>query len=245
MLLDYGIGKQPAFWHVLETKPPMYARIYLILGGKTVYQAGNHTRTLKQGWLYIFPEHSTYELTTDPLDPIECMYLHLDLRTANLSNLIAVSISDDPEIAHLMCSIQDAVEAEYPASYLEMLAQALESLCLIKHLFESVDSDTTRYIEALRSVYRTDTPLREVASDFGYSTEYFIRIFKDKLGVSPHQYVISLRMSDAVRMLSRGASLDEIASTIGYTDGHSFANAFRRYYGISPGVYREHYAGSV
>ncbi len=245
MLLDYGIGKQPASWHVLEAKAPMYARVYYILGGKTVYTYNSCTKVLKKGFLYIFPSHCPYEMTTDPSDPIECLYLHLDLHTADLSHLVAVPTENDLQLSHLLRVIQDAIEAEYPASYLETLVHSFEALCLLKNLFATVDADTSRCIEALRNSYRTDLPLNQIAASLGYSTEYFIRMFKKKLGVSPHQYAISLRMSDAVRMLAKGAGLEEIAAVTGYTDGHSFANAFRRYYGISPGVYRKHYAGSV
>ena len=52
-------------------------------------------------------------------------------------------------------------------------------------------------------------------------------------------------MQDAVRLLTRDIGLDELAQKVGYADGHSFAGAFRRYYGISPTAYRRLYAGYV
>lgn len=245
MLLFYGIEKLTGSWHVLETKAPMFARVYYIMGGTTRYTDSHFTHTLKKDWLYIFPSHAPYEMTTDPDDPLECMYLHLDIHTADLSRLIAVPVEAEPELRHLLALMCDAIAAAYPPSYLELLAQSFEALCLIKQLFQSVDADTGRYIKALRETYTTNIPLDDISASLGYSTEYFIRIFQKKLGVSPHQYVISLRMSDAVRMLIKGKTLDEIAESIGYSDGHSFSNAFRRYYGISPSEYRKNYAGYV
>ncbi len=245
MLLDYGIGKMKSSWHVLETKAPMYARVYYILGGKTTYCSGKFTQKLKQGWLYIFPAHTPYEMVTDPENTLECMYLHLDLHTVDLSRLISVPVQQDVQLCHLLQVLQDAVEADYPAAYIEVLVQGFEKLCLLKQLFCAVDAETGRYIRAIRDTYRTDFPVRDIAAAMGYSTEYFIRMFKKKLGVSPHQYAISLRMSDAVRMLAGPATLEQIADATGYADGQTFSNAFRRYYGISPSVYREHYAGSV
>jgi len=245
MLLLAGKGKQPSDWHVLETKPPLYTRAYLILGGKTVYHAGGAARPLLPGWLYIFPAHIPYELTTDPEDPIECMHMHLDLRGANLSRLIAIDLSADRQIANLMRVIEDGVDAACPPGYMEQLALAFEELCLARGFFETMDACTGQYIDALREVYRTDANLESIAAQFGYSPEHFIRIFKKRVGVSPHQYIVSLRMSDAVRMLAATSSLDEIAAAVGYADGRSFSNAFRRYYGVSPSLYREHYAGHV
>lgn len=245
MLLTVGKGKQRTDWHVLETKPPLSTRAYLILGGRTVYHAGGATRPLLPGWLYIFPAHIPYEITTDPADPIECLYLHLDLRGANLSRLTAIDLAADRQIANLMRVIEDGVDAACPPGYMEQLALAFEELCLARGFFETLDARTGQYIDALRGVYRTDAGLEAIAAQFGYSPEHFIRIFKSRVGVSPHQYIVSLRMSDAVRMLAGSASLDEIAAAVGYADGRSFSNAFRRYYGVSPGTYREHYAGHV
>ena len=245
MLLDYGIGRMSSSWHVLETKAPMYARVYYIFGGNTRYQSGLVSQTLEPGWLYIFPSHTPYEMTTDPDDPLNCMYLHLDLHTADLSRLVSINAEKDTEMRHLLQVLRDAVTAEYPAGYLELLARAFERLCLLKKLFTTVDEETGRYIQAIRKTYRTDLPLKDIAASLGYSTEYFIRVFKKKLGVSPHQYAISLRMSDAVRMLAGTATLEQIAQTTGYADSQTFSNAFRRYYGISPSSYREHYAGCV
>ena len=245
MLIYYGIGRQPGKWHVRETKAPMYARVYYILGGKTLYRDERGERALQPGNLYIFPPHIPYEMTTDPDDPIECLWLHLDLRSDNLTRLISISLDHEKEIAHLIQAIRDAAENRYPADYLEKLSDALEQLFVLRDYIRMPDESTGQYIEALRAAYRTNARLDEIAAQFGYSTEHFIRLFKRCVGVSPHQYIISLRMSDAVRMLAGDASLDEIGEAIGYEDGHSFSNAFRRYYGISPGSYRTLYAGYV
>lgn len=243
MLLEYGIGRQSPDWHVTETKAPMYARVYSILGGRTVFHMNGMQRVLEPDWLYIFPIHAPYQMTTDPLDPIHCLYMHLDLRTANLSRLIAVPLQEETEIRHLVQAISDGVCSGLPAGYLEKLALAFGELCVLRGLFETLDETTAGYVNALREAYRTDVPLSRIAAQFGYTTEHFIRIFKKKMGVSPHQYIVSLRMSDAVRMLAGSAPLDEIGEAVGYSDGRSFSCAFRRYYGISPGVYRTQYAG--
>ena len=243
MLLQSGMGRQPANWHVLENKAPMYARVYWVTGGKTDYRSGNCRIKLRKNHLYIFPVYAPYEMTTDPSDPLDCLYLHLDVHSISLSRPVAVDLTADPELTHYLQVLSDAIRGELPADYLETLARGFEKLCLHKHLFEAPDSQTRRYIDLMRQTYRSDLPVAELAASMGYSTEYFIRTFKKHLGVSPHQYAISLRMSDAVRMLTTQSSLEEIAHAIGYADDHSFSNAFRRYYGISPGTYRRHYSG--
>lgn len=245
MLLNCGFGKQPPQWHVLETKAPMYARVYLVQGGTTVYQSETFCQKLQRNWLYIFPSFVPYEMTTSPEDPLECLFMHLDLHTISLTRPVAVDLEQDRELEHYFQVIFDGIRAGYPAGYLEQLAKGFEMLCVAKGLFELPDRQTGLYLDVMRKTYRTDTTVQQIADSLGYSKEYFIRNFKKHLGVSPHQYAISLRMSDAVRMLSGDMTLEAIAHTVGYVDDHSFSNAFRQYYGISPGTYRKHYAGSI
>ena len=243
MLLSFGTGRQPSDWHVKESRPPMYTRIYWIFGGKTRYRSEGQSLMLQKSRLYLFPAHAPYELTTDPADPVCCLHLHLDLPAADLTRMISVSPENNPELFRLLAVIQDAAERQYPAFYPEQLAKSLAALCQIRGFWKPADPETLLLAEKIRSTYRSGCPVREIAASLGYSTEYFIRLFKKKLGVSPHRYAVRLRMSDAARMLAADASLDQIAAATGYADGHSLAGAFRRYYGISPREYREHYAG--
>ena len=242
MLLAKGIGKQSEKWHITEKKAPMYARIYSVLGGDTMYRSENFTQVLRKNWLYIFPACIPYEMITNPNDPLKCMFLHLDIQTLSLSRPIAVNLNADFEMNHYIQVIYDAIERGYPDQYLEALTCGFQQLCVAKHLFELPDAQTSCYMELLQKNYCSDMSVAEMAASVGYSTEYFIRSFKKRLGVSPHQYAIGLRMNDAACRLRGDASLTEIAEAVGYADDQSFSKAFRHYYGMSPGAYRRQYA---
>lgn len=241
MLISYGMGVQLATWHVLEKTPPMYARMYYILGGETVYHQGGISQSLQKGHVYIFPIYTPYEITTNPLAPINCLFLHLDIPNSNLRHLINIALDNDVQMSHLFQAFIDGVTTGSPFRYMEQLTNAFETLCLSRSLFTQLDSRAGSYLNAIREIYRSNTGLEAAAATLGYSTGHFNRCFKEQFGVPPHQYIISLRMSDAIRMLATDVPLDVIGSTIGYADGRSFANAFRSYYGISPSVYRNHY----
>lgn len=245
MLLTYGMGINPADWHVLEKKPPMYARVYDILGGETVYYGNGRTIPLQKGHLYIFPIYEPYEMTTNPENPIHCLHLHLDILNSNLRNIIDIPLDNDPQMANLMQAFADGIAASSPFLYLEHLSIAFETLCLSRGLFARLDACADNYLRVIRTIYRSNTTLESAAGLLGYSTGHFNRCFKAKFGVSPHQYIISLRMSDAIRMLASNMPLDTIGCAVGYADGQSFSNAFRKYYGISPSDYRKNYAGNA
>jgi len=243
VLLAYGMGVQRSDWHVFEDKPPMYARVYYILGGKTEYLADHDALPLQTGHVYIFPIYAPYEIVTAPHDPINCLHLHLDIPNSNLRRIIDIPLEGDAQMANLIQAFSDGITAGSPFRYMEHLSQAFETLCLSRNLFARLDTCATGYLDAIRKIYRSNTGLESAAAALGYSTGHFNRCFKQQFGVPPHQYIISLRMSDAIRMLSSDMPLDAIGSAIGYNDGRSFANAFRNYYGISPSEYRSHYIG--
>lgn len=245
MLLNYGCGRQRSNWIVQATRPPRYTRVYYILGGNTTYRADGVSRVLEHGCLYLFPAHIPYEITTDPTDPICCMHMHLDMRSVNHTALVSIDPKEDPSFENLISALTEGIRENYPAGYIEDLANAFEKLCAFRGLVSAVDDRTNEFLEVLEKSYRTDLPLSDIAASFGYSPEHFIRIFKERVGIPPHQYIIRRRMTEAIRMLSAGVSLDHIADAIGYADGRCFSNAFRNYYGISPSVYRKYYAGQA
>lgn len=245
MLLVYGTGPQPPTWRVLEPKAVHYARVYWVLGGSTRYLSRETSMALKPDHVYIFPTQCPYEMETDPGDPLDCLFLHLDLDAGNLRRPVCIDLSRDPEFSHLMQALEDGILLDHGASYLELLARAFEELCVQKGLLSKPDEAALRWMALIRQTYRTDLPLKALAADQGYTQEAFIRAFQRQVGISPHRYAISLRMSEAVELLARGSTLEEIARQVGYSDGHSFAGAFRRYYGVSPTDYRRLYAGYV
>jgi AraC family transcriptional regulator len=97
-------------------------------------------------------------------------------------------------------------------------------------------SDALRHIEA-----RADEPmtLAEMARDAGISPYHFLRTFRQVAGVTPHQYVLRMRLHRAaVRLRTSSAPISTIAFDAGFGDLSTFNRRFRRLMGCSPGVYR-------
>ena len=68
-----------------------------------------------------------------------------------------------------------------------------------------------------------------------YHPHYFIKLFKEDMGMPPHQYILRMRLQEAARLLRSGSTVSEAASNVGYADASSFARAFKSYYGVQPG----------
>ncbi len=80
-----------------------------------------------------------------------------------------------------------------------------------------------------------DIRLKDVAEIVSISPQYFSKIFKDELGVNFIDYLTTVRMDEAKRMLrERDLSIKEICYKIGYKDPNYFSRLFKKVEGISP-----------
>jgi len=67
------------------------------------------------------------------------------------------------------------------------------------------------------------------------------RNFRQEFRITPHAYIIHLRMRLAQVLLQSGeATAQDVYSRAGYLDAHSFRVQFKRYYGYPPGASKKH-----
>ncbi|MBO6158730.1 MAG: AraC family transcriptional regulator [Firmicutes bacterium] len=84
-----------------------------------------------------------------------------------------------------------------------------------------------------------DLSMEQLAQEAHLSESRFRALFKEQTGVSPKEYLTSLRISRARMLLEQtGQSLGEIAAAVGYPDQLYFSRIFRERVGISPSEYR-------
>ncbi|WP_236600903.1 helix-turn-helix domain-containing protein [Ktedonobacter sp. SOSP1-85] len=71
------------------------------------------------------------------------------------------------------------------------------------------------------------------------SPAHFSRIFRQQFGLSPHQYLLRLRLQHAQMLLQQtDLTIERIAKYCGFADAHHFSKTFRKNVGCSPGFYR-------
>lgn len=80
----------------------------------------------------------------------------------------------------------------------------------------------------------------EWAAHCGVCIAKFHRDFRAAVGTSYHRYLTDLRMSYAGQRLLAGDTIVDVAMDTGYSGESHFINAFRRYWGETPGRFREH-----
>ena len=76
--------------------------------------------------------------------------------------------------------------------------------------------------------------IRELSEVGGLSPRYFVRLFKEELGMTPHSYLNQLRINKAKEMLGMGFSMLRIAYDLGFFDQSHFSKTFSKITGVSP-----------
>jgi AraC family transcriptional regulator len=84
-----------------------------------------------------------------------------------------------------------------------------------------------------------DISLAELAKVAQVSVHHFGKLFKQSMGVTPHQYVLKCRVEQAKKLLAnKQLSFAQISQTTGFYDQSHFTNVFRRYTTLTPQQYR-------
>ena len=206
-----------------------------------------------QGFM-IFPRHiNTY--IADPHMPWEYAWIEFDgLRAKEIIEL--AGLTPDHPVYH--ASSKDLRELMKD----EMLYMAEHSdespFHLIGHLYLFIDylsrssasmrlSDTGKvrdfYIkEALNYIeqnFQNDISVEGIAEFCGLNRTYFGRIFKEAVGKSPQEFLLSYRMAKAAELLKlTRLSIGDIGNAVGYSNQLHFSRAFKNVYGSSPREWR-------
>jgi AraC-like DNA-binding protein len=105
------------------------------------------------------------------------------------------------------------------------------------------NSEFTESVEMIRnSILQNYTnpeyALDEYIRSLPFHYDYLRKIFKKELGMSPLEYMTSLRMKNAERLLSTmwtsGYAIAEIAQMCGFDNALYFSRVFKKYFGCSP-----------
>jgi AraC family transcriptional regulator len=129
--------------------------------------------------------------------------------------------------------------------YVESLSQALV-IHLLRHYSEIVQiitpenrsltySQLQQAIDYIHTNLNRDLSLAELASVINISPTYFASLFKQAMGISPHQYVIQQRVKRAEVMLKRtDLAIADIALQVGFSSQSHLTQHFKRVTGMTP-----------
>ena len=70
------------------------------------------------------------------------------------------------------------------------------------------------------------------------SPHYFATLFKQSMGIAPHQYITKCRVEKAKCLLYSRVSVTQVSDLVGFKSQSHFAKVFRKYVGVNPREFR-------
>lgn len=79
-----------------------------------------------------------------------------------------------------------------------------------------------------------------LASICGISEVYFRKAFAAQFGMTPHRYIVDIRIEKAKQLLSEGnRKIGAVAESCGFSEPYHFCRVFKEKCGMTPSEYRE------
>lgn len=94
-------------------------------------------------------------------------------------------------------------------------------------------------LDYIQAHLEQDLGLKELANLVQLSPHYFAHLFKQSVGIAPHQYVVQQRVKRAKQLLKRSdMNIGEVAYAVGFSNQAHLNRHFKRITGITPGAFR-------
>lgn len=193
--------------------------------------------------------------------------MHAQLSEVYQVNVLSRNIS--PSMMHflvndLQCavfkalhSLNDRVEIEEEEIYrqLEQLNRENDILLRFNHInsmfkyicdmVKAVNKESSsRQLEEIEQYIcdhymDSDMGLTKISDDFGYSSTYFSKLFKELFGENFATYLEKMRIEKVCELLKKGYTMEKIAEQTGYNSVYVMRTAFKRIKGMTPNEFRK------
>ena len=92
----------------------------------------------------------------------------------------------------------------------------------------------------MEASYSGNITLEDIASIASMNSQHFLRMFKQVYNITPHQYIIDLKLKKARQLLEgNGMTINDICQAIGFESTFSFSVLFKKRFGMSPSQFRK------
>ena len=232
------------FTHDLKSNELIFhfsGRSTITFNGKTFLCKENTLRFLPKG------ENKGYRVEREELG--ECIDVFFDTDQPVSEEAFALELQSGTPVANLFRKLFSVWVAKNEGYYFKSIAMLYEIFALLqqKQYLPEDQYNTIRpavaFIHEQFLKEKISIPL--LAKRCGISESYLKKLFAQKFGISPLQYIIGLRINHACDLLrSEGYSVMQAAELCGYQNAYFFSRQFKKYMGISPSDFIKKYRSS-
>lgn len=244
-----------------------HLEIFYYIDGEGIFEFDNEPHPIKPGTMVIVNSkniHIQYPTGEKPLTFYNLMIDNVNiygLPNNSLSvrgALIANFESSDNCYLRTIDRIHRELDEKKSDYYSKITALLYELLVDLRRLFPikkeqnvEIDSAATPSIihktkDYIDSHFLDDLTLDDIIKRTYLNKSYFLKQFKKYFGVSPMQYMMSVRLQHAQLLLTKTElSVSEIAFSLQFSNFSYFSEIFKQHFGVSPSEFRRYIKTSV
>ncbi|OMF23966.1 AraC family transcriptional regulator [Paenibacillus sp. FSL H8-0259] len=247
-------------WRDLDYTPD-YSKFYYICGGEGWLKIGDKEYYPQPGELILMPEGVKQSYSCISERPFLKYWCHFSAKVGeiNLFRILEMShvcIPENPAAVEaafkgITGSAQsDAVYAPLLAKskLLELISYYIMNLRLDEISYKNLGSarKLTAVLDYIAANIEHNITIHDLAEIAHMHPNYFIRLFKQQIGVPPIQYITRQKIEKAKDLLAAtSGSVSEIADQLGFGDLFYFSRQFKKHAGLAPTEFRKQETGGV
>ncbi len=239
-----------------------YSEIMYVVSGSGIHTIGESEYKFVSGSLFFIPSGVGHMISFDQ----ETEYYDILMTNETVESMSDIYEKGDrtptakPEIVSnctasaysKMCEICSMAYNEYEGGFFGcsdiLLAQIrIMYVFLLRYAGEIELKQTTpnkrlampQILDYVNIHYKEPIKMYEISQTYGYSPNYFSKLFKKNFGISFYEYIHKKRIASAKEYLKIcDNSIDEICRAVGYSNNNEFYKKFKEYTGMTPSKYR-------
>ena len=233
---------------------PSYNKFYFICQGEGWLKIKDKEFYPKPGQLFLMPANVKQSYCTISQNPFIKYWCHFTAKIMdkNLFDFIQtpyfIEVSNIKKIETLFNDLIKYYEDNHLSSLLSSKAILLEIIAeFIGHIEPGIHISLNQSSDSLNSIIEyieknisENITIEKLAKIANYHPNYFIRIFKSNIGISPIQYINRIRLEKAKKLIMQSnMTIGEIASSVGINDVSHFSKSFKNYTGFTPSEFKK------
>lgn len=223
---------------------PKHQLIYKT-SGEVITHYNGKVAHITPGTVYVIPKSSNADYYVERKVVGDCIDIFFDTDTPPVDELFCIDFSSNKKISDLFNQAYNLWLSKPDGYYCKTMAAVYKIMyeMLTKcnkyaktDRFKKIDSGVD-YIKS--HLYDNELDYYMPSKLSGISYTYFKKLFVERFGIPPVQYVTAFRLERAAELLlTNQYSVSEIASMCGFESVYYFSRKFKEKYGSSPTAFK-------